>query len=573
MNLERKIPSVDRERLFNPLKALALVADVDTAAAGEAERSWLAFRVGRVVLCASVLDVEGIITPPMLTTFPLMPGHVLGTFEFRDHAATAVSLRRKLNIQYGEDNARGPLIVARIGDDQDMFAFWVDEVKDVFDGEGIEWSPMPDMLNDCTFDQYAIRKGELILHTHFEALLNAKNIQAVEQWAASLPAQDDEKTVSAPFGETAISSSGASVSTNESSANVAGIPALDVQNTASETPDALSVERHANAAQDAKQASLSPSAPVVEKREDEIDVAHLDRAVDAGNLQRRIAAAETGVRSPAVKPHVTHPVPPVRTVTAPARATQAAWTAAHENPHDVASVVSRHAVADEYASRHGDASANSGIENREVEWRDERIEPPGISQWAEERTNAGWWIGATSAVAILVVAALLLWPDSKNDARSDRAGLVVEDKKTGGEKSRPASESVSLAPVEKSSSAVSVQSKPSSELTAESTRLVTVKTDDFTLTVERPKAEQKSEPKSVSAQKSASAAVNSQSSPPVSENVSVHVVVRGDTLWDIAKKYLGNPYRYPELARVSDIRNPNLIRPGDIVRIEKNRRK
>ncbi len=47
----------------------------------------------------------------------------------------------------------------------------------------------------------------------------------------------------------------------------------------------------------------------------------------------------------------------------------------------------------------------------------------------------------------------------------------------------------------------------------------------------------------------------------------VHVVVKGDTLWDIAAKYIHNPFRYPELARLSKIKNPDQIFPGDKVRI------
>jgi nucleoid-associated protein YgaU len=48
----------------------------------------------------------------------------------------------------------------------------------------------------------------------------------------------------------------------------------------------------------------------------------------------------------------------------------------------------------------------------------------------------------------------------------------------------------------------------------------------------------------------------------------VHTVVRGDTLWDIARKQVGDPFQYPELAKLSNISNPNLIHPGDTVRIE-----
>lgn len=49
--------------------------------------------------------------------------------------------------------------------------------------------------------------------------------------------------------------------------------------------------------------------------------------------------------------------------------------------------------------------------------------------------------------------------------------------------------------------------------------------------------------------------------------VVVHKVVKGDTLWDIAEKYVQDPFRYPELAKSSQIENPHLIYPDDVVRI------
>ncbi len=52
----------------------------------------------------------------------------------------------------------------------------------------------------------------------------------------------------------------------------------------------------------------------------------------------------------------------------------------------------------------------------------------------------------------------------------------------------------------------------------------------------------------------------------------IHIVIKGDTLWHIAIKYVNNPYRYPELARLSNIRNPDLIYPGNRVRIIKRKR-
>jgi len=49
--------------------------------------------------------------------------------------------------------------------------------------------------------------------------------------------------------------------------------------------------------------------------------------------------------------------------------------------------------------------------------------------------------------------------------------------------------------------------------------------------------------------------------------VITHVVVKGDTLWDISETYVKDPFRYPELAKLSSIINPDLIYPNDLVRI------
>ncbi len=50
--------------------------------------------------------------------------------------------------------------------------------------------------------------------------------------------------------------------------------------------------------------------------------------------------------------------------------------------------------------------------------------------------------------------------------------------------------------------------------------------------------------------------------------VKVHAVVKGDTLWDISEKYLGNPFLWPKLWQWNDyITNPHFIYPGDRIRL------
>lgn len=47
-----------------------------------------------------------------------------------------------------------------------------------------------------------------------------------------------------------------------------------------------------------------------------------------------------------------------------------------------------------------------------------------------------------------------------------------------------------------------------------------------------------------------------------------HRVVRGDTLWDLSERYLGNPWHWPRVWSYNpEIENPHWIFPGDVVRL------
>ncbi|WP_052344278.1 LysM peptidoglycan-binding domain-containing protein [Bacillus ndiopicus] len=56
--------------------------------------------------------------------------------------------------------------------------------------------------------------------------------------------------------------------------------------------------------------------------------------------------------------------------------------------------------------------------------------------------------------------------------------------------------------------------------------------------------------------------------PIISKNTSkTHTVKQGDTLWAIAKKYLGDGSKYTQLAKLNNISNPNIIKVGQVIKL------
>jgi hypothetical protein len=70
-----------------------------------------------------------------------------------------------------------------------------------------------------------------------------------------------------------------------------------------------------------------------------------------------------------------------------------------------------------------------------------------------------------------------------------------------------------------------------------------------------------------------SAAIGVLASQPLSAQEAVqprtHTVVRGDNLWDLSQRYLGNPFLWPEIYRLNRdvVEDPHWIFPGEVIRL------
>jgi chemotaxis signal transduction protein len=377
-------------------------------------KHWLVFRLGDHVMCASALDVEGIIQrPKAMVKLPAMPDYAVGAFLFRDRSTAAISLRRKLKVQQGEDCATGPFIVTRIRDA--LVAFWVDEAKDVIEEKDADWRPMPAMLAGGLFERFAVRERELVLQTSFAALLKAKvkveslAILVGTHAAADVVPDRPPRPPEASRTETA--------------------PCFAPQEKLRFTP-APSVS-----------AALANQPPKV------------SRTIDT----RRNA------RPTAPRPHA------VARTMAPRR-----------DPSKVAVAMT---------SRHEPEAGRKA---------------PSLRYWL---AAAG---GAVAAIAVILHGHL------PGPSRAVLPG--------------PASFAQAGLPPEREQAPL-------------------IKADPAKPLLENPVAKADAIPAAKPASR-------------------IHVVIRGDTLWDLAKKHVGDASRYPELATVSSIHNPHLIHPGDVVRIE-----
>ncbi|MBT8358275.1 MAG: chemotaxis protein CheW [Deltaproteobacteria bacterium] len=509
------------------------------------DNSFLTFRVGPYYLAVPAVDAEAIITMPKIRSVPLTPESVAGVFSHRGKITVVISLKRKFGMIESDDWLDDQLIISKIS--TGLTAFKVDEVLDIIPASELKFSSLPTMGMITAFDRFALNHDKIILHTDFDLLFRL----------------EDSKELA------------------ESLKRVTGVlkPKSDL--------DKQELEENNSNSEENPQTTLG-------KKEEKENMIH-STSSDSSKDRDKALSIDTendlkqGFETAGKKVLLEHGV---------------------KSP--------RKAIP--YKDRHF---------HRNTQMMSHRLAPKG--ETADKQPKLTLWFAACGILilSILFVSVIWLWPDNdqhlriasisekpetnKNRAISTQPSdlsqntftdatlnklvdtvSVLED--TGDEtvKSEEPDDTEQLQSntVAKISEAVEKNNADSS-ISAENKEVLRIETEDFTMTIERPqslnaetrsKLEQKSillDEKSQILKTEKKQPLNTERTHPERKDVTssmpiaaerteiIHIVVKGDTLWDISATYLGNPFRYPELAKLSRINDPDLIYPGDMIRITK----
>ncbi|MBU0483155.1 MAG: chemotaxis protein CheW [Proteobacteria bacterium] len=477
------------------------------------KRHFLVFEVAPYHFCGPVDQVLGVIMPPRLTKMPLAPFHVAGSFLFRDQVALAIDLRRLFGLEKFTENA-GLFIVLQLA--SGIVGFRVDKVTDVVASS--EFSPcdlgLPGLYQ--LFEKFVFFKQKILLQTDFELLFTADKVaDFLPGLEAGLRSAQGEEPEDLPEDQSLLAGGQA-----EKGPFMIGRDVPDKLWSGSESAESKAVvatgtEEEKKSVRIKVPADSRSSPPVLETELKKVSVRREKKAESAAPFSQRASG---------------------RGVFAPSCASQ---IRPGELDHD-------------YFSAQG--SERSG----------------------DEGSGGGWWrLGlAGLGLVLLVLVVMFMWPDEvRQGSKSYKRKQVVQEVAVPVKRDIPVKVEDKVLEGRPEVSVTKVMVAPMVETPPEpvlkgSSEMLRVETTDFTLTIERPPTSKRPAPIERQAVPALVQIVAPEKG--VDHEVGItHLVVKNDTLWDIADKYLGNPLKYAELARLSRIKDPHWIYPGDIIRIIK----
>lgn len=530
----------------------------------------LTYKVGPVYCCSPTLSVEAVMMPPKLNH---PPGSEPGVFKHVSGMVKVVDLRARFGLPDAYWQQPGKIIVVEV--EAGRTGFWVDEILDVIEFPKQGWKPLSALMPREVFSRLLLLKNNIHLYADFEKMGSFQGQAYLREHIQNLIAEDVlEKEYKAKSSASSL--------------------------TESKTTQILSQKEDVSEQQDARDKLLSD---------------------DNLNETKQQAENKEQVEQPNRKYNKKYDIKPLsKTSTLQAKKISPKKITVASSP-DVKAYAERSPVVNKELDR----QKNIGLPQEDYarSYNSENFNQNNSGQNKEKSSLSPLWI-IIGFILLISFAVYLLWSSEKevghkvlpkNIVSANKNSVDTQDKaeiehaivsniiepevgiesdidinERNVEKKEEIDESSSRyqAKIEKDDLGITIIL--SDDLVSSNEEIVVKKEkkykeettnenliEDTHDAVEMLSAEKSKKLEVLDSRLASSEVVLVKSkkahAPVESELLIVHIVVKGDTLWDIAKKYVENPFKYAELARLSKIKNPDLIYPGDRVRIIRKLRK
>ncbi len=546
---------------------------------GDKSQSLLTFRVGPVLCCAPSLPVSSIIPPPKLTHVPGSAPGQPGIFRHGSHIVKVLDLRQKFGIDEADKTDPGILIVTLF--DDEGFAFWVDQIIDVFDFPTTGWGNLPAAIPRGIFSRTLLLDDKIHLYSEFEKLATISELGYLRQYILQLQQQENppaEKTAT-----TQIHKDTPSATPVRSEAETEPAPAPERTATEKPKPEKAAIKPTALTS-----ASISHSEQSTVRSKPRAITPPGQQDGTISQAQASMTKTATTRSAPASKPakavtasRPTIPAPPIEKETVPDQ------PVANYNPQETESsggllllvmlllfigaisgglyLLFNHSfepVTPVYTETTTPAEAEpvllaedgiAEIEQVEKETSETEIVTTENKEevFTETTTEATTAHEPETEIKRDYLANI--------EHRHNEILITVHEPAPVSTEETPALNQPDQATAETDTTQQQTEASETVQVQEAITKNEKNESDTVTEnTPGEPPTEKKAEkPVAVKKEKTRTKTVREV----------VHIVVKGDTLWAIAKKYVHDPFRYPELARLSRIKNPDRIYPGNRVRI------
>lgn len=494
------------------------------------------FSVGHYRFCIPAHEVKAITTAPAMSRLPGDAGGVEGVFDYHGKVVTAVSLRRKLGLpdQSGESDVWIISCATSV-----PVAFHVDAVMKVVPVNTLEWRQIEGLQVD-SIDRYALYENEIFFLTSCESLLAIPDVpEKIETKEMECPVETETAAPDSDELIETITHDSKEIETRDQNPTGSVREISDPAGADEKACSSVKTQR--------RKKSLQHSLTSVSQR-------------SRFNTDRQQSRRESSKR----KKHVSA-VPPKDGYRRSTMDKQpASFIAQHNIPSEIDKVnrnfgwklplgiIASVALLCVFLLFH---FGTTGKRFASMTSSTVKEEAGLTSRLSDQSTVTGMSLRKTWGDSGSEEPVHISGNQSKFDEKlkpAVKAVAVTESEQTTKRSEAQAGKiSIKKAVVEHDDGGNIIPAQPAAPI-----EVLRVETKQYTVTVERSpvgKAVSESE----------------RPVPIVSYDQIIHVVVKGDTLWDIAERYLGNPFRYPELASLSNIRDPDWIYPGDVVRIVK----